>query len=136
IREQSDDGRCSVRRINGDQSALLSACSRDTIKRAVASKRDATETIETGVSDKGCALVRDVNQPESPPTGGIIAAGRAIKKSRGSWQDIYHPCHANSAVREAEVIIGAGVRKCMLVHRPKVGKDSLIAVRIVRGTEL
>src|SRR5436305_11836136 len=114
----------------------VSGSSGNTIKGAVAIKRNAAETIETSVPDKRCTLCCDVNQPEPPATGGIIAAGRAVKYGIRRRDDIDHAGHTKSAVREAEVIIAAGLVKSVLVHRPKVGKDSLVAVRIVRRTKL
>ena len=114
----------------------VSGSSGNTIKGAVAIKRNAAETIETSVPDKGCTLCCDVNQPEPPATGSIIAAGRAVKYGIRRRDDIDHSSHTKSAVREAEVIIAAGLVKSVLVHRPKVGKDSLVAVRIVRRTKL
>src|SRR4029077_13468759 len=77
-----DDTRLTIRRVDGQQSAWgVSGSSGNTIKGTCAIKRDAGEAIETSIPDKRCALVRDVNPPESPAAAGIVAAGRAIKES-------------------------------------------------------
>jgi hypothetical protein len=120
----------------GQQSAWVNGPARDTIKGAVAIKRDTGEAIETSIPYQGWGLCCDVNQPESPAAVRIITTGRAIKKGIRRGDNIDHASHADGAMREAEVIIGASLVKGVLVHRPKVGKDSLIAVRIVRGTKL
>ena len=85
IRDRSDDSRYAGQGVNGHQSAWVSASAGDTVKRTVAIKRNAAEAIETSIADKGCALVRDVNEPESPAAAGIIAAGRAVKESGLEW---------------------------------------------------
>jgi hypothetical protein len=39
-------------------------------------------------------------------------------------------------VRKTEVIKGASLIKGVLIHEPCVGKDSLVAIHIIRGTKL
>ena len=89
IRDRSNDSRRPVRGINGHQSARVIACSRDTIKGTAAVKRDAAETIEARISDKRCRLVRDIDQPESTASGGMITTSRGIKESRLEWYRLY-----------------------------------------------
>src|SRR4029453_2702191 len=85
IRDQPDDSRLTIRRVDGQQSAWgVSGSSGNTIKSTCAIKRNAAQAIETSVPDKGCALFGDVNQLESPTASGIIAAGRAIKECPAS----------------------------------------------------
>ena len=136
IREQPDDSRRAVRRVDGHQSALVVAPAGDAVKCTAAIKRDAAQAIKTSIPDKGCALDCDVNQPEAPAAVGIIAAGRAVKNGIRSGGDIDHARHAESAVREAEIRIRAGLRKSVFINELVVGKSSGVAVRIIRGTKL
>ena len=114
----------------------MSGSSGNTIKGTYAIKRDATKAIKTSIPDKKCALCCDVNQPEPATAAGINIAGRAVKYGIRRGDNIDHAGHANSAVREAEVIIGAGLVKGVLYNRSFAGKGALVAVRIVRGTKL
>lgn len=62
-----------------------------------------------------------------------IAVGR--KGDLRARRDIDRASHANAAVRRAEVGIIACLRKSMLINRALTGKNSQVAVRVIRGTE-
>jgi hypothetical protein len=107
IRDQPDDSRLTIRRVDGQQSAWgVSGSSGDTVKRTIAIKRDAAEAIETSIPDKGCALCCDVNQPEAPAAAGIIAAGRAIKDGirLGSWHAYEREDECNRDAKKAKAV--------------------------------
>ena len=49
---------------------------------------------------------------------------------------MYHASHAEAAVGKAEVLIRAGLRKCMHINGASVGKCSRVAIHILGGTKL
>ena len=59
---------------------------------------------------------------------------RPRRTVRGS--DMDHASHSILAMCSAEVRIIAAAIKSVLIHRPAIGKNSSVAVRIIRGTKL